>query len=209
MAFLNNILEYVAVFASGFFGHVVAHDFCEVTPMISKKIIEMAASRLPASIRDRYLEEWRVDLHDQGGALAKLMWSIGCFRSVFQLRRHSSTEFYRKASVEFVLSTGETIVLDMPSLTLVRSIAATLNFLRQHKRWLPNRVAGGVLWFSVKLNTFRWRRVGNPDYGKVFQVVAAMRKGLPRKVAVWHDGVLVRDITHIAKQYEESDAFQQ
>jgi hypothetical protein len=81
---LNSIFEWLVAFGAGFFGHVVAHDFCVVTPMISEKIMEAAASHLPASIRERYCEEWRADLRDQHGALAKLTWSFGCFISALR-----------------------------------------------------------------------------------------------------------------------------
>jgi hypothetical protein len=195
MAFLNIILEWMMVFATGFFGHVVAHDFCEVAPMISRKMVETAATWLPASIRDRYLEEWLADLLDQPGAVAKLIWSLGCFRSVLYLRRQSRAEFYRKSAVEFVLSTGESVMIDVPTLAAVRSIGTAYDYLVTCRRWIPRPVVQRVIWLAAKLPSLKWRWVGLPDYDKVLRIMRDTNKGLPRKVAVWHDGVLLKDLT--------------
>jgi hypothetical protein len=147
MGLLNSILEWLVAFGAGFFGHVVAHDFCEVTPMISRKIIEAAASRLPASIRERYREEWRADLQAQSGALAKLAWSLGCFRSAWRLRREASIDRSRRTTFNFVLNNGETLTLDVPT---TAAFVTAVSLVR--RRWL-HRVptALGALTILIKL----------------------------------------------------------
>jgi hypothetical protein len=104
MGTLTGIFGAVAAFITGFVGHVVAHDFCEVAPMLSKKLIEFAASYLPRSIRDRYLEEWRADLQAQPGTVAKLAWSLWVPEIVIPAASASSHRQNKKndLSVRFV-----------------------------------------------------------------------------------------------------------
>jgi hypothetical protein len=187
MGFLNAVFEYVLAFAAGFFGHIVAHDFCEIAPMISQKIIEAAASCLPGSIHDRYLEEWRADLWDQPGALAKLWWSIGCLLSVYTLRRQSRLDYYRDASVEVVLSNGETVMADLPTMAVMDRLASV--YFALPRGYVPDIVRLRAILFATKVTEFWWRRVGKPDYGAGFKLLRGTLESRPQKIALWINGV--------------------
>ena len=86
-------------------------------------------------------------------------------------------------------------MIDVPTLVAVRSVGTVYDYLLPCRRWLPTPVATGLLWLAVKLPSLKWRRVGPPDFRKIVQIIRDTNKGTPRKVVVWHDGVLVKDLT--------------
>jgi hypothetical protein len=169
--------------------------------MISRKLVEVAASKLPGSLRDRYLEEWRADLLDQPGAVAKLFWALGCFRSVLQLRRQAKIEFFRKATVELVFAKGETVMLDYPTFEVTRWVGTALSYMMPHRRWLRRcrPLTHYTIKFAMTLASLRWQSVGKPNLAKVSLAIKGTYTGMPRKVAVWHDGVLLQDLTNRIK----------
>lgn len=172
MGLLNNLIDWIVAFATGFFGNVLAHDFCEVTPMISKKLIKMAESRLPKSMRQRYSEEWSADLQDQVGALAKLFWAFGCLISVCRLRQQSKLDLIQRTSHEFVLTTGEIVAMNTATLVFFRNVGNLL-FSGQRRR-LPSRLTAGIaaLYITFVLRPYtewRWRQRADAD--AAFQVL--------------------------------------
>src|SRR4051812_23750176 len=78
MELIAKLFGLVCVFFAGFFGHLAAHDFCSIAPRLSQRIVTFAVTLLPEGVRDRYREEWLADLSEQGGVIAKLIWSFGC-----------------------------------------------------------------------------------------------------------------------------------
>lgn len=193
MGFLTSLLEWFVAFVAGFLGHVVAHDFCEVTPMISEKIIEAAASQLPVSIRDRYLDEWRADLWDQPGTIAKLEWAFGCFWSARRLRLQDARASWNRMSMGFTFENGETVRLDIATLTWLRSTLklATLT------AWLPLplriKLLHGVTLASAVVATKRYGAV--PDQQRLQQLLLVLSRSSNKNVQLrlYIDGIAAKE----------------
>jgi hypothetical protein len=191
MGVLNSIVGWLVAFGAGFFGHVVAHDFCEVTPMISRKIIEAAASRLPASIRERYREEWRADLQAQSGALAKLAWSLGCLRSARRLRQEAAMDRIRRTQWVLTFATGETYTLNVATLAVYATSLVFAQYVSGWGRWLPKPVRMLALGITLAKPVYDWRKYGSPDYTRVKELLRLHAGGanLPTKVSRYVDGM--------------------
>jgi hypothetical protein len=187
MGLLNNAVDWLIAFATGFFGNVLAHDFCEVAPMMSKKIIEIAASRLPLSIRDRYLEEWRADLHSQPGMATKLLWSVGCLISTYRLRHEARIDQFRRVSFQIALPRGETVMVNLTTFALMGALMYTKAVGR---RWhVPSVLVAPYVVFVLKPFTdWRWHQPA--DLLQAFSVLTA---GFPWKIIKHVDGVPVEE----------------
>lgn len=187
MEFLSNTIDWAIAFFTGFFGNVVAHDFCEVAPMLSKKIVEAAAARLPQSMKDRYLEEWLADLLDRPGTLSKIKWSLGCLMCAHRMRREASMDTRRRRSIKFVLENDEVLVLDGPSFAVFYSM---LKIRVLVPKWVPERVKHAAARAAVMTSELRWRRYGRPDYARVVRLATYVAKNakLPTNVAGLEDG---------------------
>jgi hypothetical protein len=183
MGFLNSIIGWLVAFGAGFFGHVVAHDFCEITPIISRKIIKAAASRLPTSIRERYREEWVADLQAQSGAVARLAWSLGCLWSARRMRREAGIDHCQRTTFEFVLDNGEIITTDLPTFA-----AFTAAYTLSWHRWLRHTGALGVVVVILATNR-RALRSGMPDLALATRLVGCFRDRRPRQMTRCFDGL--------------------
>jgi hypothetical protein len=194
MGVLSTLFGSVVAFVAGFFCHVVAHDFCEFAPMISKKLVEAAASRLPKSIRDRYLEEWRADLLDQPGAIAKLGWSIGCFRSAYRMQREARVADERRSSFGFAMTNGEIVMLDVPSLMSFYFAFRFVGIAGPCLRRVPGpiRLPLAKIGLRLVLQTakFQWRQCGSPNYDAVEKLLMHFLNGtaVPTSVTKYFDG---------------------
>lgn len=190
MGFLNSFVDWTIAFFTGFFGNVVAHDFCEMAPMLSRKIVEAAAAQLPPTIKDRYLEEWFADLRDRPGTLSKIKWALGCLMCAHRLRREASADQRRSRSIEFGLENGEVLVIDGPSFAVFYSMLRVQFHL---SKWLPGRVRYAVMVAAVKTSELRWRRCGQPDYRCVVRLLDYVAKNskFPAKVTGLEDGKVV------------------
>ena len=187
MAILNVIIEYAVALMTGFFGHVIAHDFCEVAPMISVKIVEFAASWLPAPIRDRYVNEWRADLFDQPGALAKIAWALGCLKSVYRMRREAKFALGRRLTVQFSLDNGEVVLLNWPTLM---AVDAAIKFASWSPNWFPGRITAVAMLLGMLEAKFAWRRSGSADISHVMKFLKRIAAGEKlTKVTCYLDGV--------------------
>jgi hypothetical protein len=193
MGFLTSLLEWFVAFVAGFLGHVVAHDFCEVTPMISEKVIEAAASQLPVSIRDRYLDEWRADLWDQPGTIAKLKWAFGCFWSARRLRLQDACATRNRMSVGFTFENGETVRLDIATLKWMGSTLKLITLCA----WLPMplriKLLQGVTLVSAVETTKRYGAV--PDQQRLRQLLLALSRGSNHvQVGLYIDGIAAKEV---------------
>jgi hypothetical protein len=83
------VLSVIGVAIVGLFGHVVAHDFCELAPTLARWLISFATKRLPPTSREHYMEEWTADLDEREGVLAKLWHAIGCVWGAPSIRRQT------------------------------------------------------------------------------------------------------------------------
>jgi hypothetical protein len=166
---LSGIVDAIAAFFAGFAGHVVAHDFCEVTPMVCKKLIQAAALRLPERIRDRYLQEWEADLSDQPGALAKIKWALGCLLCAHRMRRAELIEHRRHLLFVVVLEDGNRLELDYATATMFLRFMDIFAWAG----WMPrtfraSRPMRAVFWVHC-MSSAIWliRRYSVPDMVKV------------------------------------------
>src|SRR5262245_43749885 len=103
MEFVIGFLAAIGSFLAGVLGHILAHDFCECTPKICLRIIEYAVKLLPEADRARYREEWRSDLNERPGVLAKFEHACGCIRGAHRLRKQRSIlrPTFRVLRIEF------------------------------------------------------------------------------------------------------------
>jgi hypothetical protein len=175
MAFLVSVLEWFVAFGAGFFGHVVAHDFCEVIPMISEKLINTAAALLPRSIAGRYREEWIADLHAQPGAFAKLIWAAGCLRSARRMQREAERDLLRRTSWAITMTNGEVVRINNAAtlqahVTVMRAMFRLASW--QQRIHLPATVTRLVVRAAFMKSALQWRNVGPLDIdaiGKIMQ----------------------------------------
>jgi hypothetical protein len=103
MGFLIGVFAMIGSFLVGVFGHVLAHDFCEFTPRMCRRLIERAANLLPEGDRARYTEEWLSHLNECPGVLAKFQHACTCLfgaRSLARVRRVQKP-WFRTLRIEF------------------------------------------------------------------------------------------------------------
>ena len=193
MGLLNSIVEWLVAFGAGFFGHVVAHDFCEVMPMISRKIVEAAASQLPPLIRDRYLEEWHADLREQSGALAKLKWSIGCLICSRRMRRAATLDRRRRTSFELTFDNGETIAANVTTFAFYYVSVVYLYRWRRFIKWAPDPAKLLGLQCALAITSLIHRHWGPPDHSSWMKMLRLWANGgsIPTKITRLIDGVAV------------------
>jgi len=193
MGFLSSFIDWLIAFGAGFFGHVIAHDFCEVTPMVSQKIIEAAASRLPPPIRDRYLEEWRRDLQDQTGALAKLKWALGCVISTWKMRREATLDVMRRTSVEVTFENGEAFKANLTTLMVFHTAVCNIMRFASWANLAPKPIRRLAMQWTVKVPAFRnrqWGPVNNAIVARMLEVWISKKTQLTQitKVTTYVDG---------------------
>lgn len=208
MGLLSGIIECVTALAAGFFGHVAAHDFCEATPMISRKIIQLAVSCLPKGIRDRYAAEWAADLYDQPGAIPKLFWAARCLWSVHRLRREERAQQIRQTAVEFVLANGELVICDLATWYLLKSIVAVST--SKIGRWLirlPRPLDDVPIARVLVPALVRQRRFGTPDKDKALRLAMSLlrRNQRPRSIVVTYNGVKQHEPLNVPEFAERFD----
>jgi hypothetical protein len=206
MELLNSIIGGLLAFITGFMGHVIAHDFCEVVPMISKKLVETAASQLPPSMRDRYSEQWCADLHDQPGTIAKLMWSMGCIICVYRMRREEVIERAQRTSFQFIVSTGDAIVVDVPTCAFtfaiikLRTAGIRYKWVRTWVFSRPSLTNAAIYAFAAK-PLMKWHQCGQPDFQKVLQLLENW-SWQTTEVTKCVDGVAVEKWLRDAQSYQ-------
>jgi hypothetical protein len=59
--------------------HVIAHDAYASMPRYARRLIELAAKKLPANERERYLEEWLADVSERPSVLSKFQHAVECY----------------------------------------------------------------------------------------------------------------------------------
>jgi hypothetical protein len=74
----------------GAIGSIVAAELLDVCPWLTQKLLRRAANRLPATHRERYVDEWQAELdymNTRAGKLFRLLWAIGVCASSSSLAR--------------------------------------------------------------------------------------------------------------------------
>ena len=59
--------------------NLVACDLYDRAPLMAKRLIDKAVSRLPDNTRERYREEWYAHLHEISGNMSKLSHALRCY----------------------------------------------------------------------------------------------------------------------------------
>jgi hypothetical protein len=201
MGLVNSIVDWVVAFCTGFFGNVVAHDFCEAAPMFSKRLLDIAIAQLPRELKDRYVEEWHADLRDRAGSLAKLNWAFGCVMCARRMKREATLNRIQRTTLRIVLATGGTITVDGPTLALCVSTLQAVHFCWHCRNWLPSLylwrligrpVATTAVWLGTTVPVYRWRRFGRPNCDKAWKLVRDLNEnGMHWKCTKYVDGVAV------------------
>jgi hypothetical protein len=65
------------------------------TPLLSVWLVRQSSARLPAEIRERYLEEWHAHLNDTPGRLSKVACALGTWLAVVTVRWGASPVRHR------------------------------------------------------------------------------------------------------------------
>jgi hypothetical protein len=177
---------------TGFLGHIIAHDFCEAAPMLSKKLIEAAASRLPSSIRERYLNEWLADLHDQASTVGKIKWALSCLLCARRMQTEEAFDHARRTSFRISLPDGREIDVDVPTFSLVGSLAAAGSVYKKLPQLITRIVTpvGYAMVLATAVSSvFRWRRCGVPDFKKSAALLGDLAHFQSCQVTTYYDGV--------------------
>ena len=189
MELIGSIFGMVCAFVSGFVGHVVAHDFCEMVPMISKHLIQNAARALPESVRERHLEEWLADLNDCKGTFAKLKWACGCFLCAHRIRREARRDQLGAITVVVEFDGHGSIELDFVTVLVLHDLMNGANRLYK----LPRPFLGRAIFWWIRVSCFRYRKFGSPSSVRLSQFMGMMGTRGKAKVSgkVYFEGTLV------------------
>jgi hypothetical protein len=91
----------------------VADEIKAWIPWLTKRLVERSVSRLPASLKDRYKEEWSRHVEDTPGHLGKFFTALYLFRASVTMR----SEFHRfkigqlKRWVEIIVELQQQLVV--------------------------------------------------------------------------------------------------
>jgi hypothetical protein len=78
----------IGTFFAGVFGNIVAHDFCQFTPKLCRKLIKRATSSLSHDAdKARYQEEWMAHLAECTGTIEQYRHAISVVRGARRLRK--------------------------------------------------------------------------------------------------------------------------
>ena len=106
MELLIGFFALIGAFVSGFVGHLVAHDFVEFAPRLTRSLIERAALKLPKALRERYCEEWLSHSAELTTLSERTAHIFGCFISAYKIRNRRQPfktlriDFGKEGSVE-------------------------------------------------------------------------------------------------------------
>jgi hypothetical protein len=78
MGLIADIVDAAIAIRGAVIVNVISTDISEQAPVLARKLITRAVQRLPATQRERYLEEWLSHLDQCEGVIPKLLHSIGC-----------------------------------------------------------------------------------------------------------------------------------
>jgi hypothetical protein len=101
MELMTSILTGLWAAVAAFFGHLVAHDFVEIVPKLSRAIIRRATRSLPKAAHERYTEEWLADLDERPGVFAKLKHACGCVLCVPNIRKQYVRHVFSTPAIRF------------------------------------------------------------------------------------------------------------
>jgi len=80
-------MRWVTAFAVAVVVPMLASEFTEWCPWLSKRLIRLAIRRLPNAHRSRYEEEWLAELEEVPGKLAKLVVALGILANAARMSR--------------------------------------------------------------------------------------------------------------------------
>jgi hypothetical protein len=210
MEFLIGLFSLIGSFLAGFFGHVVAHDFCEFTPKMCRRLIEHAASLLPEADRARYTEEWLAHLDECLGVIQKFRHAgtcvlgarrLGSVRSV--LKPYFRTLRIGFEEIGFVELDFATSMVLMSFLTSTAHSMAKQGPLRPRVLALlrPRARSKLAVWWLVKnlaSACIRHRRLGPINPSQITPFFHILSKAIRTKnsnLRVYRDGVQL-DLSH-------------
>jgi hypothetical protein len=221
MEFLIGLFALIGSFLAGFFGHVLAHDFCEFTPRMCQKLIERAVSLLPEGDRDRYREEWLSHLNECAGVIKKFEHAGSCVLGAHRLGRVRSIikPHFRILRIGF----DEIGFLELDfatSMVVISFFTSTADdFAQQHslrsrlRRLLRLQARRNLtfLWLAKNLAAacIRHRKLGPIDAKQIAALIDLLGRALRTKNAnlkIYRDGVQI-DLSQ--QQAELKKAFAQ
>ncbi|SMH49152.1 sugar transferase [Mesorhizobium australicum] len=83
--FLIGILGVLVAVLVATFSRVLADDAKAWLPLLTSRLVERAASRLPVNSRDRYREEWSSHVNDTPGDFSKFVVALGLIRGASKI----------------------------------------------------------------------------------------------------------------------------
>jgi hypothetical protein len=193
MDLIKTVFAGLGAGVAGFIGHLLAHDFVEVTPKFAQAIIRLSTRLLTDSDRLRYSEEWLADLNERVGVFAKLTHAVGCLACVWRIRRQSLRNNDNNIVVRFEVGPAQSIDLDYSTSVLVLE-AIHFGIRATKYPWLRNSIAQRL--FRAKL-AYQLRHEKLPDRRKALRLVSMIDEPHKlRDLQIWIDGELVERPTH-------------
>jgi hypothetical protein len=122
----------VAALVGGVIVHLLAHDISDRLPAVSRKLISLAARRMPTADRDRFETEWLAHLWECEGHISKLRHGIECFLFAPKIARLcGARENGEPCGVLFAIDDKGPVYLNLPT---------AMKFLRlvQKVKKIPN-----------------------------------------------------------------------
>jgi hypothetical protein len=184
MDWLIATLTIVGTFAAGVIGNIVAHDFCQFTPKICRRLIERAVRVLPVKQREQRLEEWLAHLNDCVSVTEQFNHAITCVFGARKLRYIPAGNNPLAARVQFA-GIG---VLDLDMATTIVALHFFKNLGTRFKK--PKESAATYkkglyfLWLFISaycIAVFKCRKCGRIDGKKLGQLIAMIMRAVKEK----------------------------
>lgn len=193
MDILISMFTILGIFFAGVFGNVIAHDLCQGTPKLCRRLVARAVKILPKSEQERYLEEWLAHLAECTGVIQQYRHAATCILGARRLRRAMvCTIGFKKARFEF---DGIGVVdLEPPTVLVITYFIAAFSLKMasrlMHGKSNSKRLAVG--WLSVSTlcaAVYHCRKYGRVNNRQLNMVVRLGMRAIKEK----HNATLVLD----------------
>jgi lipopolysaccharide/colanic/teichoic acid biosynthesis glycosyltransferase len=108
------IVKLITTFFASLLSRLVAEELNSWSPVIVKRLKDMAIEKLPLSQRERYEEEWSCDLLEIPGNISRIIYSLGLLKAA----RTIDLQFAQKEQSFLGLLTKRTFDITVASMSL-------------------------------------------------------------------------------------------
>jgi hypothetical protein len=184
-------LIFTGTFCGGVFGNILAHDICQFTPRVCRRLIERAVRVLPnKQQQERYLEEWLAHLADCTGVLQQYRHAAGCILGARRLRR----EIVFKVSIKKARFEFDRIgVIDLDPSTALAALyflaAISFKFAMRLKDGKNNSNKLAIIWIFISsfcAGVFYCRKYGGVNNAQLRKLIEFSARAIKER----HNAVL-------------------